>query len=413
MIVGIDFGTSNSACSVRLDSGDIRPVILQPGSLSPYLLPSYWYFPEGSMVPVVGQKAKEMFVESGHEGRFILSLKSHLSNTELKVVTIHGKAISLEMIVSFILKKIRISVEEQFGKITSVYAGRPVVLSEDCSIDQKIEDRLREAYRLAGYPDPVFVPEPVAAAYAYKQHLRKAETVFICDFGGGTLDYCLAMLESKDSSKGDVILGTKGIRIGGDDLTGSLMRLFWDFFGYSSQVKDFTREKWLPFPVSIFSMLSNWKNIWRLQGMARKIKGYIHWGSSDPDALNRLIALIEPENYFEFLNELERTKILLSSQKEVSFSFQNKPIEITRVITRMEFESVTANLLRQAEEEIFDVFEGTNTTPKDVKTVFLTGGSSQIPAFQKIVEKNFGKEGIQKGEIFTSVANGLAAYQSS
>ena len=211
MIVGIDFGTSNSACSVRLDSGDIRPVILQPDSLSPYLLPSYWYFPEGSMVPVVGQKAKEMFVESGHEGRFILSLKSHLSNTELKVVTINGKAISLEMIVSFILKRIRISVEEQFGKITSVYAGRPVVLSEDRSIDQ-VEDRLREAYRLAGLPDPIFVLEPVAAAYAYKQHLKKAETVFICDFGGGTLDYCLAMLEPRTAVK-RCYLGTKGVRV--------------------------------------------------------------------------------------------------------------------------------------------------------------------------------------------------------
>ena len=44
------------------------------------------------MVPVVGQKAKEMFVEKWHEGRFILS--NHIYNTELKVVTINGKAIS-------------------------------------------------------------------------------------------------------------------------------------------------------------------------------------------------------------------------------------------------------------------------------------------------------------------------------
>lgn len=411
MIIGIDFGTSNSACSVRVDSGEVKPVILEEGSSFPTLLPSYWYFPEGECVPLVGRVAKSAFIESGYEGRFLLSVKSHLSNLELEAVNIHGRALSLEKIVSFTLKRIKDAVENQFGEITKVYAGRPVVLSKSHKLDQQIEKRISEAYRMAGYPDPTFVLEPIAAAHKFKQQIREKELVFVCDFGGGTLDYCLAALEPLGSDIPDTILGVHGVRIGGDDLTGSLMRLFWDFFGRSSRVLDFTRRQWLPFPASIFSMLSDWKNIWRIKSIATNVKEHIKWGSDDPEALQRLVALTNVENYFEFLDKLDQTKILLSFFEAVDFSFHRHPIEIDRVISRSEFDAVASNIMKHAEAGIYKIFDGLNVVPRDVKTVFLTGGSSNVPAYRSIVERVFGKEKVHEGDTFTSVASGLAAYQ--
>lgn len=412
MIIGIDFGTSNSACSVRLDNGEIKSVILEPDSQSPYLLPSYWYFPEGNTPPLVGSSAKSAFINDGFIGRFILSLKSHLSNTALRVINIHGKAVSLERVVCFILKRIKESAEEQYGSISCVRAGRPVVLSDDPSIDQQIENRLREAYLMAGFPDPIFIPEPVAAAYNYKQQLRDSELVLVCDFGGGTLDYCLAVLEPVKSQKSDKIIKTNGVRIGGDDLTGSLMKLFWDYFGHSSRFLDFTRTKWLPFPNRIFHELSNWKNIWRLGEIEKEIQGYIRWGSDDPNALHRLIALLDADYYFKFLESLEQIKIKLSENAGIDFSYHKSPIEIDRIITRVEFDAVTENLMKRAEAELIRTLESAKVKSDDIQSVFLTGGSSQIPAFREIIARIFGDKRIRKGDTFTSVAQGLAAFKS-
>ncbi|HUL56980.1 MAG TPA: Hsp70 family protein, partial [Usitatibacter sp.] len=45
---------------------------------------------------------------------------------------------------------------------------------------------------------------------------------------------------------------------------------------------------------------------------------------------------------------------------------------------------------------------------KDVDRVFLTGGSSFVPAVRAIFERRFGLERIESGNEFVSIANGLA-----
>jgi hypothetical chaperone protein len=46
--------------------------------------------------------------------------------------------------------------------------------------------------------------------------------------------------------------------------------------------------------------------------------------------------------------------------------------------------------------------------PKDIDMVFLTGGSSFVPAVRRIFETRFGAQRIRAGNEFTSVARGLA-----
>jgi hypothetical chaperone protein len=50
---------------------------------------------------------------------------------------------------------------------------------------------------------------------------------------------------------------------------------------------------------------------------------------------------------------------------------------------------------------------------KEIDRVFLTGGSSFVPAVRRIFETRFGEEKIRTGDEFTSVARGLAMRADS
>jgi hypothetical protein len=115
--IGVDFGTSNSTCSVRLPDGEIRSVILEPGRNSEHILPSWWHYPEGGQKVIVGSAAKDSYIDSYYSGRFITSVKTHLRDLTLRSTRIAGKSITLEEIVAELLRKIRKSAEDQYGPI--------------------------------------------------------------------------------------------------------------------------------------------------------------------------------------------------------------------------------------------------------------------------------------------------------
>lgn len=409
MIAGIDFGTSNTACSVRLDNGDIHQVKLERTSSSPYIMPSYWYFTHDGNLQF-GSNAKYAYIESGFEGRFMTSIKSHIDSLSLKRINVYAKSYRLEEIISLLLRHIKEIVENEFGTIDIVHAGRPACFSIDPDEDCQVEERLRKAYELAGFPTPIFVLEPTAAAYQYKQSLTRSEVALICDFGGGTLDYCLCRMTPPGSRAGDRVINTNGVKIGGDDITAALLRLFWNYFGYSTEIRDFTQTKWIPLEKSWFTQLSNWKNIWQLSRYSSRINQYIRWGCSEPDALKRLLALLEDQNYFSFMSQLEELKKTLSKRDVTRFEFHHTPIDITRDISRSELEANIRQLIDNSRETLLSTFNETDYEPSDVESVFLTGGSSQIPMFKAMVESVFGFGKLQEGDVFTSVANGLARY---
>jgi hypothetical chaperone protein len=60
------------------------------------------------------------------------------------------------------------------------------------------------------------------------------------------------------------------------------------------------------------------------------------------------------------------------------------------------------------EEKVDALLKKTGVHAKDVDRVFLTGGSSFVPAVRRIFETRFGVAKIRTGDEFTSVARGLA-----
>ena len=77
-------------------------------------------------------------------------------------------------------------------------------------------------------------------------------------------------------------------------------------------------------------------------------------------------------------------------------------------VTRREFESWIENDLQAIEESIDKLLNASGIHPRAVDRVFLTGGSSFVPAVRRIFEIRFGKDRIRSGNEFTSVAHGLA-----
>jgi hypothetical chaperone protein len=77
-------------------------------------------------------------------------------------------------------------------------------------------------------------------------------------------------------------------------------------------------------------------------------------------------------------------------------------------VTRHEFETWIADELRAIEAAVDSLLKGSGVDPRDVDRVFLTGGSSFVPAVRRIFSSRFGKDKIRGGHEFTSVAYGLA-----
>ena len=92
--------------------------------------------------------------------------------------------------------------------------------------------------------------------------------------------------------------------------------------------------------------------------------------------------------------------------------FSGGGIELSAAVRRSEFEAWIASDLRLIEAAMDDALAKAGVTPSAIDQVFLTGGSSLIPAIRSLFDTRFGHEKIATGGEFTSIAHGLALIGS-
>ena len=146
---------------------------------------------------VAGPEAIQNYLNAKTPGRLIQSTKSYLASRLFSQTQIFSETYSLEELIGILLRHLRQSAEAQFGDLgTTLVVGRPVHFSGAKSADDDdfAVNRLRAAFRNAGFDHVHFLAEPVAAAYKYQQQLDHDELVLIADFGGGTSDFSLVQL---------------------------------------------------------------------------------------------------------------------------------------------------------------------------------------------------------------------------
>ena len=416
--LGIDFGTTNSA--VALVDGDNPPRLaqFQSSTGSSETFRSILYFDpkpvRGQESVFAGPLAVERYRKAAHKGRFLQSLKAYLGDAGFTGTAIGGRQRTLPQLIALIVQRLIKSAEESLGSLpTRAIVGRPVhfTIARSQEHDALAIKRLREALELAGITDPVFEFEPAAAAYAYQQRLTRAATVLIGDFGGGTSDFSLLALEppGPGGTPGVTILGNDGVAIAGDAFDRAIVRhAVAPQLGRGSDYVS-PPDKVLPMPEWVYSRLERWHHLSFLKtGETLEMLRRIARTSTAPRAVAALLHLVEEDLGYELHERVNTTKITLSSAMEAELRFDLEQLEVQWHATREQFEHWLRNDLRVLERCIEQLLSRSAVDSKAVDTVFLTGGSSFVPAVRAIFSRMFPGASISGGSELTSVATGLA-----
>ena len=270
--------------------------------------------------------------------------------------------------------------------------------------------RLREALASAGWDDVELEYEPVAAAHYYESTLDHDEIVLIADFGGGTSDFSLIRVGPGQRDLGvERVVGNDGVGIAGDVLDSRLMyKLVAPSLGLGTTYKALMGDKELPVPVSIYNRLLRWhhlsflktkKNIELLEGIASQTRTTVRFARSSTSSSTIC--------GYELYRAIEKTKVALSSSEDARFTFSDDELEIdlpSRARSSTNGSPRTSRRCRPASTASSRAWG----RRADVDQVFLTGGSSLVPAVRRIFESRFGADRIRSGGELISVASGLA-----
>jgi hypothetical chaperone protein len=361
-----------------------------------------------------GPEGIEQYLSADVKGRLIQSLKSFLSSRSLLSTEVFGRRYTLEDLIARILRDLREKAEHQFGiKINSAVVGRPVhfVGAEKLEDDSYAEDRLRSAFAAAGYESVEFEMEPVAAAHYYESMLDHDELILIGDFGGGTSDFSLVHVGPTVRKKGRVtgdIVGNAGVGIAGDAFDAKIIKhLVSPALGAGSQLRSLGKN--LTVPNWVYIRLERWHHLslLRAKDVLDMLKG-VHAQALEPEKIGALIHFIKEDLGFHLHRAVQKVKVDLSNEPAATFHFSDGFVDLRAVVERSAFEEWIAEELGQIASCVDSLLSSSNVLPKDVDMVFLTGGSSFVPAVRRIFETRFGEKRIRGGNEFTSVARGLA-----
>ena len=419
--VGIDFGTTNS--SVALVTGDARVELVRFPAREgeTFSSRSVLYLEkvkEASGVRRVhswtGPSAIEHYLDAEEKGRLIQSLKSYLPSRSLTGTGIFGRQYKFEDLVGRILSDLREHAERQFGRpIRHAMVGRPVrfVGAETEEDDAYAVERLRAAFTRAGFESVELELEPVAAAYSYQSTLDHDELILIGDFGGGTSDFCVLRVGPgvRRGSSSQEVLGNSGVRLAGDSFDARIVRkLVSPALGSDSYARSL--NKILPaVPAWIYANLERWHYLSFLRTHeVTEILRSARLRALEPAKIKALSALIEEDLGYQLHRAVQQVKFELSHAESAEFHFRDGSMELQIPVTRAEFEGWIAEELLSIERSVDSLLDSAGISPGDVDRVFLTGGSSFVPAVRRIFVKRFGEERIRSGNEFTSVAHGLA-----
>ncbi len=245
-------------------------------------------------------------------------------------------------------------------------ANEEVAFTAPVEAFEHYENWLREVAEAAGMIRFRLIDEPSAAALGYGAHIQPGDAYLIFDFGGGTLDVAVVLMEEDPgqvSGRRCRVLGKAGADIGGATIDGWLFQEFLR----QNQRTDADED---------------------IRPVSRKL-----------------------------LTECERAKELLSFQDEVSLRL---PLpgggpELQGVFTRQLLETVfdAHGAFTQVDQTIRRALNAARDRGYEedaIKAVLLVGGSSLIPSVQQTVQRIFGRERVRLRRPLDAVARGAAAF---
>lgn len=383
---GLDFGTSNSAIGIARDGR----AVLAPVEGGRTLMPSAVFFDSETEGRVLyGNDAIAAYVAQT-EGRLMRALKSILGSSLMDDDTSLGpRRIRLARVVEMFVAHLKQQAETFAGQeITRVVHGRPVRFHDDDKIDARAEAVLAGIARAAGFRDVTFVYEPIAAVHHYEQTVDREEIVLTADIGGGTSDFSIVRIGPRRRARparGDDVLATAGVRIGGTDFDAALNRAAaMPLFGLGTRLV----EKNLPMPLAPYSELSTWAtiNFAYTRKNERELAKLVPL-ACEPEKVKRLLELVRRRLGHRLALAIEDGKIGLSAEDRVAIPLDFLEAGLAAPATRRDFDGATATMTERLRETAHDCVAASGLKPDDIDTVFLTGGSSRVPAVRDAVAR--------------------------
>ena len=405
VIGGIDFGTSNSTVGLAQDAR-AGLVPLESGETT---LPSAIFFSFDGDRARFGREAIANYAD-GVEGRLMRALKSVLGSSLVNEKTrIQKRSMAFIDIVGLFIAELKRRTEALARvPFESAVLGRPVhFVDDDPHADRKAQDELEKAARAQGFTDIAFQYEPIAAALDYEQAVRGEETVLIVDMGGGTSDFSIVRVSperARAADRKDDILANRGVHIGGTDFDRlvSIAHVMPEL-GYLTPTKDGKRN----LPAGYFIDLATWHRINLLYTpKAMNDLRQIRFEAARPDLVERMITIVDHRLGHALAGTVEQAKIALTDADEATIAV---PYDIASPrLTRRAFDQTIAQAVQRVAATVSATIEDAGLGAGDITAVFLTGGSTAIPAARQAILQLVPQARVVDGDRFGSVGMGLA-----
>lgn len=435
MIIGMDFGTTNSGIAtydgrrmqlIPIDGNNIARTALYITNDREFYIGREaidTYFAQNLNRPVNVQRVrvgeiKLTFAEIGSffrdvyidkdllsPGRLFVSFKTALSSLDYLGTVVGSNFYFLEDIIAlylYIAKKRAEAALQQ--EIKQIVLGRPVRFAFKPEDDALARERLLKAAFRAGYEEVYLQYEPIAAAYHYESTISREQTVLVFDFGGGTLDISVLRV---GKAKTRAVLANGGVPLAGDIFDSKLARArLPKHFGEGTTYRAGGQK--LPVPSSFYEAFSNWQEMLALQRPETFTQiERIEQTAQRPQQIRALEKLVSTSYGLKMFDIVEGAKRQLSSNERAQIHLDGDGFEIIEPVTRGEFEGIIGPEIRLIENYLDNLLKEAGIHPDDIDVVIRTGGSSQIPAFVQLLEKRFGAANVRSVDTFSSVTSGL------
>ncbi len=404
---GFDFGTSNSAIGIVAGNA----ATLAPVEGGDTMIPSAVFFDFADRdKPLYGRNAVDAYV-NGNDGRLMRGLKTILSTSLINERTALSKrSIALTDVIAMFSRHLKAKAEETSGgPIEAVVHGRPVRFVEgDDAADARAESTLATLAKQAGYKEVSFLYEPVAAAAQYEQSAAREELIMVADIGGGTSDFSIVRIgpdRRRRADRRNDILANAGVRVGGTDFDRNLsMHAVMPLLGLGGELVD----KQLPMPRSTYADLAWWPtiNLCYTPKILREAVE-VHRLAVEPEKTARLLTVLTKQLGHRIAFAVESGKIELTAAEEAAIALDYVEPRLSARASRIVFDEAIAAELMRLRLAVWNCLALADVDGDRIDTVFMTGGSSLVPAVEAVIAQEMPAAAIKRGDDFLSVALGL------